>query len=550
MLADEAEPAVANLHRGQEVPEVHPTVRVHLEAVSLREVSQDAGHRAAEELDLLVVEEELAFGAAVRAELFPEIPERTTFLEHASPPLGGWYSPSPYEPSSCGSTERDRPPGRCGGPGSPAAPRMFERPVSKGSCGARTPASRPRFARRPGRSRDPIHARARRRREGDRRRLVAPGRDRSVAGRNVRPRGRSRFGRRPVRAPGAHVRSLETPRGPPTPFPCSPVRCRTSASSDTDRDASPRTSRCMGALSPPSAVLSRPPSSNEARTARASPVALRIRPRADCRSDGRSGWAAGSRRHASTDTRRPRRVARRPPRGPGPGGPDTGGVRGSSRGRCPATATRAVHRTAPAPKRPMPGARPVGCGSPRPPRRPRRTARMRQWTPRPRPFLRCRPHNLYVRRSGTAAGAHGHGHLPILGARLPGRPRRGGREASPRGPPGVEGGHPLPRSEQTRLGQLQAPIRACDPGERTDGVRGRPAVPDARRADRDGRSRTHLPAHRAASDPRDADGGRGRETGRAGETPGRPGDKAVPLTRVARSGPRLPMENPVLAKTI
>src|SRR5207249_847098 len=31
---------------------------------------------------------------------------------------------------------------------------------------------------------------------------------------------------------------------------------------------------------------------------------------------------------------------------------------------------------------------------------------------------------------------------------------------------------------------------------------------------------------------------------------GRPGDKTVPLTHVARSGPRLPMENPVLAKTI
>src|SRR5207249_10556949 len=43
-----------------------------------------------------------------------------------------------------------------------------------------------------------------------------------------------------------------------------------------------------------------------------------------------------------------------------------------------------------------------------------------------------------------SGGAHGHGHLPILGPRLPGRPRRGDREASPHGPPGVEGGHPLP----------------------------------------------------------------------------------------------------------
>src|SRR2546425_7858175 len=73
---------------------------VHLEAVSLRKVSQDAGHRAAEELDFLIVEEELAFTAAVRAELFPEIAVRTTFLEHASPPLGGWYSPTAYEVSS------------------------------------------------------------------------------------------------------------------------------------------------------------------------------------------------------------------------------------------------------------------------------------------------------------------------------------------------------------------------------------------------------------------------------------------------------------------
>src|SRR2546421_493912 len=106
MLADEAEPAVANLHRGQEVSQVHPTVRVHLEAVSLRKVSQDAGHRAAEELDLFVVEEELAFVAAVRAELFAEISVRTAFLEHASPPLGGWYSPTAYQVSSSRSVGR------------------------------------------------------------------------------------------------------------------------------------------------------------------------------------------------------------------------------------------------------------------------------------------------------------------------------------------------------------------------------------------------------------------------------------------------------------
>src|SRR2546422_5755254 len=106
MLADEAEPAVANLHPGQEVSQVHPTVRVHLEPVSLREVSQDAGPRAAEGLDLFVVEEELAFVAAVRAELFAGISVRTAFLEHASPPLGGWYSPTAYQVSSSRSVGR------------------------------------------------------------------------------------------------------------------------------------------------------------------------------------------------------------------------------------------------------------------------------------------------------------------------------------------------------------------------------------------------------------------------------------------------------------
>src|SRR2546422_7446692 len=48
MLADEAEPAVANLHPGQGVSQVHPTLRGPLEPVSLPEMSPDAGHRAGE----------------------------------------------------------------------------------------------------------------------------------------------------------------------------------------------------------------------------------------------------------------------------------------------------------------------------------------------------------------------------------------------------------------------------------------------------------------------------------------------------------------------
>src|SRR5947208_6171174 len=82
VLADETEPAVSNLNRRQEVAEVHPSVGIHLEAVPLREMPQDPGHRATEQLDLFVVQQELTFTAAVRAEFLPEISVRTTFLEH------------------------------------------------------------------------------------------------------------------------------------------------------------------------------------------------------------------------------------------------------------------------------------------------------------------------------------------------------------------------------------------------------------------------------------------------------------------------------------
>src|SRR5207245_8450231 len=89
VLPHKSESAVSNLHRGEEVPKVDPTVGVHLEAVPLREVSQDARHRAAEDLDLLVVEQELALAAAVRTEFVPEETVRTTLLQHPSPPR--WF---------------------------------------------------------------------------------------------------------------------------------------------------------------------------------------------------------------------------------------------------------------------------------------------------------------------------------------------------------------------------------------------------------------------------------------------------------------------------
>src|SRR2546430_888850 len=54
--------------------------------VPLREVSQDARHRAAQDLHLFVVAQELALPAAVRKEFLPEEPVKTTILQPASPP--------------------------------------------------------------------------------------------------------------------------------------------------------------------------------------------------------------------------------------------------------------------------------------------------------------------------------------------------------------------------------------------------------------------------------------------------------------------------------
>src|SRR5437899_5468456 len=70
--------SIPDLHRRKEVPEVHPSMCVHLEAVSLREMPQDAGHRPAEDLDLLVVQEEFTLVPAMGAELLAERSEEHT----------------------------------------------------------------------------------------------------------------------------------------------------------------------------------------------------------------------------------------------------------------------------------------------------------------------------------------------------------------------------------------------------------------------------------------------------------------------------------------
>jgi hypothetical protein len=60
-------------------------VGVHLEAVPLGEVPEDARHRPTEDFDFFVVEKELPFVAAMRAELVSEVSVRTTLFEHLAP---------------------------------------------------------------------------------------------------------------------------------------------------------------------------------------------------------------------------------------------------------------------------------------------------------------------------------------------------------------------------------------------------------------------------------------------------------------------------------
>src|SRR5437773_4539272 len=85
---EEPESPIPNRHCGDEVSEVDPPVRVHLEAVPLGEVAEDPGHRAAHGVDLLVFQEEAGGGvAAHRADLVTAIVSvRTTFPEQGDPP--------------------------------------------------------------------------------------------------------------------------------------------------------------------------------------------------------------------------------------------------------------------------------------------------------------------------------------------------------------------------------------------------------------------------------------------------------------------------------
>src|SRR5207245_1472816 len=93
-------------------------------------------------------------------------------------------------------------------------------------------------------------------------------------------------------------------------------------------------------------------------------------------------------------------------------------------------------------------------------------------------------------------------------------------------------------------GHIQAPVRARDPGERANRVRGGAAIPDARRADRDGRRGENLSPHGSASDARHGGGGgRGGETGGAGEAAADTGTEIVPVIPASTSGARFPVEN-------
>src|SRR3989454_402636 len=89
--------------------------------------------------------------------------------------------------------------------------------------------------------------------------------------------------------------------------------------------------------------------------------------------------------------------------------------------------------------------------------------------------------------------------------------------------------------QQTPIGHIQAPVRARDPCERANRVRRHPAIPDARRADRDGGRGENLSPDRSASDARDAGGGWSGETGGAGEAAADTGTETVPVIPASTS---------------
>src|SRR2546422_8616048 len=136
-------------------------------------------------------------------------------------------------------------------------------------------------------------------------------------------------------------------------------------------------------------------------------------------------------------------------------------------------------------------------------------------------FLLWAPaHKLYVCSSGTRAGSDGHRHVRLVRSRIPGGSCRGDREATPGGPPGVEGRRPPAGDEQTSPRQVQAAVRPRDPRGRPDRVRRHSALPDARRAHRDGRRRQDIASDgRASRVPHPhAPARRGAETGTACES--------------------------------
>src|SRR2546425_83960 len=78
---------------------------------------------------------------------------------------------------------------------------------------------------------------------------------------------------------------------------------------------------------------------------------------------------------------------------------------------------------------------------------------------------------------------------------------------------------------------------------RTDRVRGRPAIPDARRADCDSRRGENLSPDRPASDARDAGGGWGGKTGGAGQAADDAGTETAPVIPAPTSEAPFPLEN-------
>src|SRR2546426_8969546 len=151
----EPEPLVPDREGRDEVVEVDPSVRVHLQAVPVREMAEDARHRPAEGVDLLVLEQEAGVRcAAHRAHLFTAVVSvRTAFPEQGNPP-GASRNRTAINNFASGTAEGGPPRGPTSGPDPRSGPRGLVTSPSPPPSDGSTRTSPPVSAQSPGRSSD------------------------------------------------------------------------------------------------------------------------------------------------------------------------------------------------------------------------------------------------------------------------------------------------------------------------------------------------------------------------------------------------------------